>query len=259
MVMTSIFLLTNRNSIWIWVFAILALVGALILFFKDKIMTQEEVIIDEESNDALQHIAEYRTYMVNQWICLLGFWFNIEVKPTQTKLTSPGLNQNGIYFFYENLEVYTLFDWELMKMEVKTSIYDEHDGYAVRKKIFKISDGSLESDKLFNFICEARGIVQGMYNITPDEVIGVVKQLKTLSKPFESEEAAKNHFFNQMADLMLLMRQKKLRNNHKLLKTYMGLVYYLWSKFGDDFLKFLEVSEEEFMGEENASEEETSE
>lgn len=250
---------TNNSNTWIWVVLLVLAVCAAIYFILNKMSVEEEVIIDEESNAALQHIAEYRTYMVNQWICLLGFWFNIEVKPTQTKLTTPGLNQNGVYFFYENLEVYTLFDWELMKMEVKTSIYDEHEGYAVRKKVFKISDGSLESDKLFNFIYEAKGIVQGMYNITPDEVIGVVKQLKTLSKPFESEEAAKNHFFNQMADLMLLMRQKKLRNNHKLLKTYMGLVYYLWSKFGDDFLKFLEISEEEFMGEESTSEEKTSE
>ena len=46
---------------------------------------------------------------------------------------------------------------------------------------------------------------------------------------------------------MLLMRQKKNRNNRKLFKTYMRLVDFLWQNYSDEFLKYLDMTEEQFL------------
>ena len=248
MTMTSIFLLTNGNSIWIWVFAILALVGALILFFKDKIMMQEEVIVDEESNAVLQHIAEYRTYMINQWVCLLAFWVGIKTEDAQTKMTCPGYNQNTLYFFHQNLEIYTFFDWNAEVMTVKTSVFQEDRGYTTHEKPFTLSGKDLKTKELFEFIQRAKNEHYNLYDLTADDVVAVTRELKMLSKPFESDEAAKNHLFDHAADLMITMRDKKLRNNRRLFKVYMGLIFWLWSVYGEEFLTYLNMTEEEFMG-----------
>ena len=46
---------------------------------------------------------------------------------------------------------------------------------------------------------------------------------------------------------MLLMRQKKNRNNRKLFKTYMKLVDFLWQNYSEEFLKYLDMTEEQFL------------
>ena len=207
----------------------------------------------ELTNDALQQIAECRTYLVNQWICLLAFWFGIKTEQAQTKLVTPGPNQNGIYFFYQNLEIYAFFDWETETMTVKTSVYDEDDGYLSHSKVFSIKNGMLESEKLFNFIYQAKEEHYGIYELTAEDVIGLTKQLKISKQAFESEDAALEHLFDNMADFMMLMRQKKFRNDKKLIKIYMGLVFWLWQKHGKEFLQFLDVPEEDFDHNKNAN------
>ena len=43
------------------------------------------------------------------------------------------------------------------------------------------------------------------------------------------------------------MRQKKNRNNRKLFKTYMKLVDFLWQNYSEEFLKYLDMTEEQFL------------
>ena len=88
-----------------------------------------EEVEQEVADELLQHIAEYRSYMVNQWICLLDLWLNIKVDEAQTKLLCPATNQNAVYFFHENIEVYTFFSWNDNIIKVKTSVFNEDDGY----------------------------------------------------------------------------------------------------------------------------------
>ena len=200
-----------------------------------------EVVLNEEG---LKQVAEYRTYLVNQWICLLAFWFGIKTEEAQTKLTTPGINQNGVFFFHQNIEVYALFDWDTQKMEVKTNVFDEEKGYATHVKVFSLSDGSLQSDRLHKFILKAKEEHYGVYELSADDVIEITKQLRISGEAFPTEEAAKTYLFNNMADLIVMMRKKNLRNNKKLMQVYMGLIYYLWKQYGDDFLKFLKVEDE---------------
>ena len=106
-------------------FLVLLLVAAVWHLIQKSNETYEEVE-QEVSSELLQHIAEYRSYMVNQWVCLLAFWFNIKPEDAQTKLLCPSPNQNAVYFFHENIEVYAFFSWNDNTMEVKTSVFDDH-------------------------------------------------------------------------------------------------------------------------------------
>ena len=106
------------GSILIGFFGLL-LVAAVWYLIRKSDETYEEVE-QEVPSELLQHIAEYRSYMVNQWICLLAFWFNIKPEDAQTKLLCPSPNQNAVYFFHENIEVYAFFNWNDNTMEVKT-------------------------------------------------------------------------------------------------------------------------------------------
>ena len=72
------------------------LIGAVVVhLIRISDETYEEVE-QEVSSELLQHIAEYRSYMVNQWVCLLAFWFNIKPEDAQTKLLCPAPNQNAV-------------------------------------------------------------------------------------------------------------------------------------------------------------------
>ena len=230
-------------------------IGILLLLYKlvQSAGGYEETVL-EPTEEGLNLISEYRTYIVNQWICLLAFWCGIKVEDAKTKLVAPGLNQNGIYFFYQNLEVYAFFSWEHNSMEVKTSVYDEVEGYITHDKVFSIGNGSLDTENLHKFIEQAKQEHFGIYDITAEDVVGITKQLKITDQAFESEDAAKNHLFNNMADWMIAMRSKKLRNNRKLMKVYMGIVFWFWQQYGDEYLKFLEMTEEEFTGEPETTE-----
>ena len=213
-----------------------------------------EEVEQEVADEFLQHIAEYRSYMVNQWICLLAFWFNIKVDEAQTKLLCPAPNQNAVYFFHENIEVYAFFSWNDNIMKVKTSVFDEDDGYISHEQVFRIANGSLETDRLFDFISRAKKEHYGYYGLSADDVITITKQLKLLPKD-ANQDAVKLQYFDTMAEFMLLMRQKKNRNNRKLFKIYMRLVDFLWQNYGAEFLKYLDMTEEQFLNIQNDDDE----
>ena len=218
----------------------------LIVFYKmgGNFGVEEEVEV-QLNEDGMQQVAEYRTYIVNQWICLLAFWCGISADDAKTKLTTPGANFNGLYFFHQNLEVYALFNWDGYKMHVKTSVYTEDKGYLTHEKVFSLADGSLDADKLFKFIEVARIEHYGEYELTKQDVIDITRQLKVIEQPFESRDAALEHLFNHMADLMILAREKKFRNDKRFMKVYMGLTFCLWQEYGKEFLEFLSEEEEE--------------
>ena len=222
------------------------LIGAVVWHLIQKSDETYEEVEQEVPSELLQHIAEYRSYMVNQWICLLAFWFNIKPEDAQTKLLCPSPNQNAVYFFHENIEVYAFFNWNSNMMEVKTSVFNEDDGYISHDQVFRIANGSLETDKLFNFISQAKKEHYRYYDLTVDDVITITKQLKLLPKD-ANQDAVKLQYFDTMAEFMLLMRQKKNRNNRKLFKTYTRLVDFLWQNYSEEFLKFLDMTEEQFL------------
>ena len=227
-------------------FLVLLLVAAVLHLMRKYEEPYEEEIEPEVAGELLQHIAEYRSYMVNQWVCLLAFWFNIKPEDAQTKLLCPSPNQNAVYFFHENIEVYAFFNWNDNMMEVKTSVFDEEDGYISHDQVFRIANGSLETDKLFDFISRAKKEHYGYYGLSADDVITITKQLKLLPKD-ANQDAVKLQYFDTMAEFMLLMRQKKNRNNRKLFKIYMRLVDFLWQNYGAEFLKYLDMTEEQFL------------
>lgn len=217
---------------------------------------QDEEVLSGDPEAALQQIAEYRTYMVNQWLCLLAFWLEIKPEDAKTKLLTPNYNQNVLYFYYENIEVAASFFWEDYVVMVKTSVYLEDDTYKEATRTFKFNSNVFNNDEMHKFIQEAINVHHEEYELTEDDMIGVIKQLKIAAKGFESEDAAREHLFNYMADLIIVMRQKKNRTNKKLTTTFAGLVFWLWNVYGDEFLKFLDVTEEEFLGTNNEENEE---
>ena len=227
-------------------FLVLLLVAAILHLIRKSEEPYEEEIEPEVAGELLQHIAEYRSYMVNQWVCLLAFWFNIKPEDAQTKLLCPSPNQNAVYFFHENIEVYAFFNWNDNTMEVKTSVFDEDDGYISHDQVFRIANGSLETDRLFEFISQAKKEHYGYYDLSADDVITITKQLKLLPKD-ANQDAVKLQYFDTMAEFMLLMRQKKNRNNRKLFKTYIRLVDFLWQNYSAEFLKYLDMTEEQFL------------
>lgn len=236
--------MTNER-LWIpLLFAIVFVLVAYIIYKRQESIMYEEVP-DDSNADLLQTIAEYRTYMVNQWLCLLAYWFGIESKDAQTKLVCPAPNQNCLYFFHENLEIQAFFNWNAEIMDVRVDIFDGDNGYTPLRQTFSISQGRLENDKLFLFIDKAKKIAYHQGELSADDVISIAKELKVLAKGFESEDAAKLHLFDSAADLMILMRNKKLRNNKKLLKFYMDFVYWLWNTHKKEFLEYLEMPEKE--------------
>ena len=220
---------------------------------------EEEVVTAGDPEAALQQIAEYRTYMVNQWLCLLAFWLNIKPDEAKTKLLTPNYNQNVLYFYYENIEVAASFFWDDYVVIVKTSVYKEDGGYIELQRTFKFNSNVFDNDGMYKFIQEAINAHHEEYELTEDDMIGVIKQLKIAAKGFESEDAAREHLFNYMADLIIVMRQKKNRTNKKLTTTFAGLMFWLWNVYGDEFLKFLDVTEEEFLGTNNNENEEKTE
>ena len=227
-------------------FLVLLLVAAILHLIRKSEEPYEEEIEPEVAGELLQHIAEYRSYMVNQWVCLLAFWFNIKPEDAQTKLLCPSPNQNAVYFFHENIEVYAFFNWNDNIMEVKTSVFDEEDGYISHDQVFRIANGSLETDKLFEFISQAKKEHYGYYDLSADDVITITKQLKLLPED-KDKDAVKLQYFDTMAEFMIMMRQKKNRNNHKLFKTYIKLVDFLWQNYSEEFLKYLDMTEEQFL------------
>lgn len=211
--------------------------------FKD---VEYETIVQELPNEAINYIVEYRNYMISQWICLLVFWFDIKVEDTETKLLSPAPNQNAVYFFYKNIEIYAFFSWPDNSMEVKTSVLTDDNSYVSHHKMFSIANGSLPTNQLFKFISKAKELHTIHYELSADDVIAITQQLKIAPKDI-NEEAVKMRYFDIMADMMIMMRKKKNRKNKQLLGVYIGLVDFLWQQYDKEFLDYLDMSEEEFL------------
>ena len=215
-------------------------VGAVIRYFKENAEENFEL-----SEDGVKQVAEYRTYIVNQWINLLAFWFGIDAKQAQTKLTLIDANKNGVYFYHENLIVYAMFDWMHNFMDVKTTVWVEPDGYKVHSKRFPLPSGGLQEDKLLEFVKTAKKEHYGLYEISEEEVVAITKDIAAQEDGFEDEIQANCHLFNYMADLMILARQEKFRNDKRFMETYMGLLFHFWQTKGPEFLKFLMDDEDE--------------
>ena len=237
-------MIENKIILSIFIGVAVLFIVAMVWHLLQKYEETYEEVEQEVSSELLQHIAEYRSYMVNQWVCLLAFWFNIKPEDAQTKLLCPSPNQNAVYFFHENIEVYAFFSWNDNTMEVKTSVFDEDDGYISHDQVFRIANGSLETDKLFDFISQAKKEHYGYYGLSADDVIAITKQLNLLPED-ANKDAVKLQYFDTMAEFMLLMRQKKNRNNRKLFKIYMRLVDFLWQNYGAEFLKYLDMTEDD--------------
>ena len=237
-------MIENKIILSIFIGVAVLFIVAMVWHLLQKYEETYEEVEQEVSSELLQHIAEYRSYMVNQWVCLLAFWFNIKPEDAQTKLLCPSPNQNAVYFFHENIEVYAFFSWNDNTMEVKTSVFDEDDGYISHDQMFRIANGSLETDKLFDFISQAKKEHYGYYGLSADDVIAITKQLNLLPED-ANKDAVKLQYFDTMAEFMLLMRQKKNRNNRKLFKIYMRLVDFLWQNYGAEFLKYLDMTEDD--------------
>ena len=237
----------NNTTFW----AIVLVLCVIFLVCKWGFGLFEEEVQYELTEEGVKQLSEYRTYMVNQWLCLLTFWFNIKVEEAETKMVTPGIDQTGIYFFYENIEIYTLFDWQRLLMEVKTSIYEENGGYKKRIKHFSFKDGSFPTDRLYNFVLKSINMHASQNHLTPEDMKALLPQIKAMGEAATlSDEEAREHFFTYMAELIILMRKKRLLKNKKLVDTYMGLLFYLWSVYGEEFIQFLTQDEEETKGNE---------
>ena len=215
------------------------MVRSIVQYFKDRNSAEEEYS-DEAVERINKSVAEYRTYIINQWLCLLSFWFGIDPSEAQTKLNCPYFNQNTLSFVNENLEVFAFFDWERDLMTVKTRVYGE-DEYITHQKKFSLKNKNLPSEKLIKFVSRARDEHYDAYELGADDVISLTAQMRSMAKGFDSEDAAKNHLFDHMADLMILMRKRKFRRDKALFKAYLGLVYWMWNQYKDDFMEYLGI------------------
>jgi hypothetical protein len=241
--MTRVFESDLQNFL---IIAVVLVLGFLIIKgFGIGFESGEEEVIAGDPEAAIQQIAEYRTYMVNQLVCLIAFWLKVQPQELQTKLLTPQFNQNVVIIYYENFEVTASFFWETYTVLIKTSIYSDEGEYIEDQKAFNISNNIFENEKLYNFINAAIVRYRNETEVTVEDLGYIIQQLKIQAEGFESEDAAKTYLFNYMSDLMLLMRRKKNRNNKKLMHTFAGLVYWLWNVYGNEFLEFLDISEDE--------------
>ena len=237
----------NNTTFW----AIVLVLCVLFLVCKWGFGLFEEQAEYELTEEGVKQLSDYRTYMVNQWLCLLAFWFDITVEEAETRMVTPGIDQTGIYFFYENIEVYALFDWQRLLMEVKTSIYEENGGYTKRIKHFKLRDGSFPTDRLYNFVMKSANQHASQNHLTNEDIKMLLPQIKAMGEASNlTEEQLREQFFTYMAELIILMRKKKLLKNKKLVDIYLGLLFYLWSTNSEEFMQFLTQDEEETKGNE---------
>ena len=197
--------------------------------------------------DCRQSISEYRTYVVNHWVQMLLFWFQLREEDVSITSVSPGPNQNLIYFNVGNTEIKAMFLWDNLQMAVETTNFCESSGYTRRERAF-ILNGGLDNARLYDFVKPAIDKHLDLSVVTEDDVLDIAAQLKDMAPAFETEEQADNYLFGKMYELIIVMRQKSNRNNRKLLKTYAGLMYHLWQTKKEKFLKFLQEEDEKNEG-----------
>lgn len=198
----------------------------------------------EQPEELLNQIAEHRTYMVNQWLGLLGFWLNTEVTQEKVKMTMPDYNLNLLYFYHDDMEIATYFDWGRDIMVVKATVYNEMEGYWCRTGTFSMKNKVFENDKLYDFIQIAKDAHYDQHELSADDVISVAKEIKNLNNPFQDDAAAKRYYFNVMADLVMLARKKKFRRDRKFMKIYASLFHHMWNTTGEEFIEFLNGEDE---------------
>ena len=214
-------------------------------FFFVKPNTEVEEYVDEDAaSSATQRIAEYRTYLINQFVSLCGFWLDAKFDESNTKFTCPGFNQNTLYCFVDNLEIYAFFDWNKDSLIVKTSVYTEK-GYIIHKQNFSLATKDLPDAALYKLVKQAQKEHDGLYSLSADEAMSIIKQLRLMKLSFEDEEQSKRVLFQMAADLMMTMRnEKNLRNNKELMLTYSTFIHWFWSVYEEEFLQFLNEDEE---------------
>ena len=208
----------------------------------------------EQPEEYFEQIAEHRTYMVNQWVTLLGFWLNTEVTKEMVKLTMPDYNLNLLYFYHDDMEIATYFDWGKDIMVVKATVYNDMEGYWCRTAMFSMKNKVFENDKLYKFIQVAQMAHYDQHELSAEDVIDVAKEIKNLNQPFQDDAAAKRYYFNVMADLVMLARKKKFRRDKKFMKIYASLFHHMWNTTGEEFIEFLNSEDEPKKDEESTEE-----
>ena len=197
----------------------------------------------EQPEELLNQISEHRTYIVNQWLGLLGFWLGVEVKSEMVKMTMPDYNLNLLYFYNDNMEVATYFDWGKDQMIVKVTLYSDMEGYWCRTGIFSMRNKVLDNDGLYKFIRIAQSVSHETNELTAEDVVAVAQEIKNLNQPFQDDAAAKRYYFNVMADLIMVARKKKFRRDKRFMKIYASLFHYMWNTTGEEFIEFLNEDE----------------
>lgn len=215
---------------------------------------QSEEVIEGDSEGALNLISEHRTFVVNQLIALFGFWFNQEVTKDSIKLTAPAFNQNTLYFFHDDMEIVTHFDWNNQMMTIQTVVYNDQEGYITAIQGFSMKNHLLDVKGIHKFVQKAQAEYYELHELSADDVIEVIKQLKALNQPFQDDAAAKCYYFNTMADLTMLARRKKFRRDKKFMKIYSSLIHHMWSTTGEEFIEFLNKEDEPLKDKETTKE-----
>ena len=208
----------------------------------------------EQPEEYLEQVSEYRTHMVNQWATLLGFWFGVEVTKDMVKLTMPDYNLNVLYFYIDDIEVATYFDWGKDTIVVKATVYNGEEGYWCRSGIFSMKHKVFEVDKLHKFIEQVKIEHYELHELTADDVIDIARQLKDLNQPFQNDAAAKRYYFNVLADLLMLARRRKFRHDKKFMKIYASFFHHMWNTMGEEFIEFLNEDEAPQQKEESTEE-----
>lgn len=209
----------------------------------------------EQPEEYLEQVGEHRTFAVNQWVTLLGFWFGVEVTAEMVKLTMPDYNENVLYFYQDDIEIATYFDWAKDQMAVKATVYNGGEGYWCRSGVFSMKSKTFQVDKLHKFIEQVKIEHYELHELTADDVVDIARQLKDLNQPFQDDAAAKDYYFNVMADLIMLARRKKFRRDKKFMKIYASLFHHMWNTTGEEFIEFLNEDESAPQQEEESTEE----
>ena len=159
-------------------------------------------------------------------------------------MTMPDYNLNLLYFYNDNMEVATYFDWGKDQMIVKVTLYSDMEGYWCRTGVFSMKNKVLDNDGLYKFIRIAQSVSHETNELTAEDVIAVAQEIKNLNQPFQDDAAAKRYYFNVIADLLMLARKKKFRRDRKFMKIYASLFHHMWNTTGEEFIEFLNGEDE---------------
>lgn len=204
--------------------------------------------VEYDTDSILQDMAEYRTYVANQYVQLLMFWLGAtEDQEAQVKLTTPAPNENIVSFIYDNLQIETHFNWPFDEMTVKAS-YQMDDEHVEFRKTFSMPGKCLDEGKLYKFICQVKADYLQMFEITSADVVELIRQIAAISDDAAPSSINKEYFYDKVAGLILALRRvKRLRNNSLVMQSFAGIIRYIWVNDKEGFLNYLGISKEEFL------------